>query len=77
MPAFPDKVFQEQEDHDPGELAAAAVEEEDVLMAWLDRYMYADLLHIDADVFDGGAADGHQSFLISLADDADIAYVEV
>jgi hypothetical protein len=74
---LPDKVFQEQEDHDPGEPAAAAVEEEDILMAWLDRYVYADILHIDADIFDGGAADGYQSFLISLADHADIPYVEV
>src|SRR5580692_10263930 len=67
---LPDKVFQEQEDHDPGEPAAAAIEKEDILMAGLDRYMYADILHIDTDVFDGGAADGYQSFLISLTDHA-------
>ena len=72
-----DQVFQEEEDHDPREPAAAAVEEEDIFMTRLDRDVDADLLLVDPNVFDGGGPDWHQPFLVPLADYPDIAYVQV
>src|SRR5580693_5448873 len=50
-PGLPDEVFQEQEDHDAGKLAAPAIEEDDVFAAWFWRDMDPDLLQIDADIF--------------------------
>ena len=71
------EVFEQQEDHHAAKAAAAAVEEEDIFMAGLDGDMGADLLLVDADVFDSDAADGYQPFLVALADHANIADVEV
>ena len=76
-PGVFDEVFEEQKDHNAAKAAAAAVEKEDVFVAWLDGNMGADLLLIDVDVSDGGAADGYEPFLITLSDHPDIADVEV
>jgi hypothetical protein len=74
---LPDQVFEEQEDHLPRKLAAPSVEKEGVFMTGFCAEVDADILLIDADIFDGGAADGYQSFLIAFADHADVAHVQV
>ena len=76
-PRQADQVFEEQEDHHAGELAAAAVEEEDVFIPGFYRLMGPDLVGIDADIFCGRIADGNQSLLIAFADDPDIADFEI
>ncbi len=71
------QAFQHQEDHDAGQLAAAAVKEEDVFAAAFDGNMDADLILIDPDIFDGGIADGDEPLFVAFPDDADVAGVEV
>lgn len=71
------KLFQEEEDHYPGELCTPAIEKQDVLIARLKGDVNTDILLIDPDVFCCGAADGYKSFLVPFADDPDISYVKV
>src|SRR6185437_9981976 len=76
-PRLPDKVFQQEEDHHPGEPATPAVEEKDVFVTGFRRHMHPDLVLVDADVFDGGIADRYEAFFIAFADDPDIAFAEI
>ena len=61
------QVFQQQEDHYPAQFAAAAVQEKNVVVARLYGNVYAYILPVDVNVFDGAAANGYQSFFIALA----------
>ena len=74
---FSDEVFNDQENHHPGEPFAAAIEKQDIFFSGKRLLMRPHMAPVDGYVFRGAAAYGYQSFLVSLPDDPDKSDIQV
>src|SRR5215207_9481460 len=71
------KVFNDEEDHYPGQTFASAVKKQDVFFTILNRLMYAYRFPVNIDIFCCTASNRHQPFFISFTNYSYKANIQV
>src|SRR5687767_5480448 len=76
-PCFLCKLFNDQKDHYPGQLASPAIQKYNVFVAWLYSIMNPDIFKIDPDIFYCAGTNRHQPFFVAFAKDPYKTHIKI